>query len=101
MAFLNEQGLERLWAHIVAKLGNKVDKVSGQGLSTNDYTDEEKSKLAGIADGATNIVVDDALLDTSENPVQNKVINEAIVNINTIINIDDTTLKSTLEEVLV
>ncbi len=27
----------------------KVDKVSGKGLSTNDYTTEEKSKLAGIA----------------------------------------------------
>lgn len=26
----------------------KVDKVSGKGLSTNDYTTEEKSKLAGL-----------------------------------------------------
>ena len=30
----------------------KVDKVEGKGLSTNDYTDAEKSKLAGIAAGA-------------------------------------------------
>lgn len=30
----------------------KVDKVTGKGLSTNDYTDDEKSKLAGIAAGA-------------------------------------------------
>lgn len=30
----------------------KVDKVSGKGLSTNDYTTAEKSKLAGIATGA-------------------------------------------------
>lgn len=30
----------------------KVDKVSGKGLSANDYTDAEKSKLAGIAAGA-------------------------------------------------
>lgn len=29
-------------------LGNKVDKVSGKGLSTNDYTIMEKNKLAGI-----------------------------------------------------
>lgn len=36
-----------------AALANKVDKVTGKGLSTNDYTTEEKSKLAGIAEGAT------------------------------------------------
>ncbi len=28
---------------------NKVDKIEGKGLSSNDFTDEEKSKLAGIA----------------------------------------------------
>lgn len=32
--------------------GNKVDKVSGKGLSTNDYTTTEKNKLSGIASGA-------------------------------------------------
>ncbi len=31
----------------------KVDKVAGKGLSESDYTAEEKSKLAGIADEAT------------------------------------------------
>ncbi|MBD5542848.1 MAG: tail fiber domain-containing protein [Lachnospiraceae bacterium] len=30
----------------------KVDKVSGKDLSTNDYTNEEKNKLEGIAEGA-------------------------------------------------
>lgn len=29
-------------------MDGKVDKVDGKGLSTNDYTDEEKQKLAGI-----------------------------------------------------
>ena len=29
-----------------AQVANKVDKVSGKGLSTNDYTNEEKQKLA-------------------------------------------------------
>ena len=33
-------------------LGNKVDKVTGKGLSTNDYTTTEKNKLSGIASGA-------------------------------------------------
>lgn len=37
-----------------AAIGNKVDKISGKGLSTNDYTTEEKTKLAGIAENANN-----------------------------------------------
>ena len=36
------------------KLTNKVDKETGKGLSSNDYTDAEKAKLAGIDDGANN-----------------------------------------------
>ncbi|MEK4196648.1 hypothetical protein NYE44_25085 [Paenibacillus sp. FSL L8-0493] len=35
-------------------INNKVDKVTGKQLSTNDYTASEKTKLAGIATGATN-----------------------------------------------
>lgn len=37
---------------ITDALANKVDKVTGKGLSTNDYTTTEKNKLAGIAEGA-------------------------------------------------
>ena len=33
-------------------LDDKVDKVEGKGLSTNDYTTAEKQKLSGIAAGA-------------------------------------------------
>lgn len=33
-------------------INNKVDKVEGKGLSTNDFTDDEKTKLAGIETGA-------------------------------------------------
>ena len=39
-------------AAMAAAIKGKVDKVSGKGLSANDYTDAEKSKLAGIAAGA-------------------------------------------------
>lgn len=35
-------------------VNGKVDKVTGKQLSTNDYTAAEKTKLAGIAAGATN-----------------------------------------------
>lgn len=33
-------------------INNKVDKIEGKGLSTNDYTTEEKNKLANIEAGA-------------------------------------------------
>lgn len=36
-------------AQVDTSLGNKVDKVSGKGLSTNDYTTTEKNKLAGLS----------------------------------------------------
>ena len=65
---------------ISTALASKVDTVSGKGLSTNDYTTAEKTKLAGIAEGATKTTVDTALSTTSTNPVQNKVIAEALDN---------------------
>lgn len=37
---------------IDAELLKKVEKVAGKGLSTNDYTTIEKTKLSGIATGA-------------------------------------------------
>ena len=37
---------------IKSALDDKVDKISGKGLSTNDYTTAEKDKLSGIASGA-------------------------------------------------
>lgn len=64
---------------------NKVDKISGKGLSTNDYTTAEKNKLAGIAEGANKTIVDSALSSTSTDPVQNKVVNAAINDLNTLI----------------
>lgn len=48
MAFLSYDGLLYLWQKIKALLANKVDKVDGKGLSTNDYTTAEKNKLAGL-----------------------------------------------------
>ena len=42
-------------------LALKVDKVTGKGLSTNDYTTAEKTKLSGIAEGATKVEIDNTL----------------------------------------
>lgn len=43
---------DKIDAEIKSLKDNKVDKVTGKGLSTNDYTTDEKNKLAGIASGA-------------------------------------------------
>lgn len=72
-------------SQISTAIENKIDKVDGKGLSTNDYTTDEKNKLAGIEAGANKTVVDSALSATSTNPVQNKVINTAISNLNTLV----------------
>lgn len=56
--YLDNDGLLYLWQKIknvfASKdaLNDKVDKVTGKGLSTNDYTTDEKNKLNGIQDGA-------------------------------------------------
>ena len=39
---------------IKSSITNKVDKEDGKGLSEADFTNEEKEKLKGIADGANN-----------------------------------------------
>ena len=53
-------GLESRLSNIEAKntqqdtnINNKVDKVTGKGLSSNDYTNAEKSKLANLSTIAT------------------------------------------------
>ena len=50
--------LQAIQATVSTLQRDKVDKVSGKALSTNDYTTYEKNKLAGIAAQAnkTNIV---------------------------------------------
>lgn len=53
-----------------AAITNKVDKIDGKGLSTNDYTDEDKEKLSNIE----NVSVDSELSTTSTNAIQNKAV---------------------------
>ncbi len=52
-------------------LGGKVDKVPGKGLSANDYTDDDRDKLAGIEDGAQandpNTAIDPDYVHTDNN----------------------------------
>lgn len=66
------------WSNLKTLLNNKVDKVSGMGLSQNSFTNADKTKLDGIDAGATKTVVDAALSSTSTNPVQNKAVQAPI-----------------------
>jgi hypothetical protein len=54
MAWLDYDGLLYFWQKIKGKLADKVDKVEGKGLSTNDFSAAYKTKLDGIANGANN-----------------------------------------------
>lgn len=49
---------------ITTALAGKVDTVSGKGLSTEDYTTAEKTKLSGIETGANNYSLPTAAANT-------------------------------------
>lgn len=51
--------LKGLFDNLAAIVDDKVDKVSGKGLSTNDYTNEDKNKLNSISSGAQSNVQSD------------------------------------------
>lgn len=58
-----------------AALAGKVDAEEGKGLSSNDYTDDEKSKLAGIANGAQQNVIEAIQANGVALPVSGKTVN--------------------------
>lgn len=82
MGFINNDGLLYFWQGIKNKLATKVDKETGKGLSTNDYTTAEKDKLAGIAEQANKTVLNNTLTSTSTaealTAAQGKVLKDAI-----------------------
>lgn len=60
--YMSESDLQLLVSLITGELKGKVATETGKGLSTNDYTNEDKSKLAGIAPNATANSTDTYLL---------------------------------------
>lgn len=79
VAVLDDSGwvYYRTPAEIKSDIGaNAVVTTSSNGLMSAS----DKTKLDGIAEGATKITVDTALSSNSTNPVQNKVINSALGN---------------------
>ena len=96
--FLDQEGVKYLWSKIsmedypnndtlVAVLNaideTKQDKIIGKGLSTNDYTTEEKNKLAAIQEGAeANVQADWNVTDeTSDAFIKNKPVPDSTLTI--------------------
>ena len=71
-----------LLAYFKSKLdlifANKVDKESGKGLSSNDYTSNEKTKLAGVAAGAQVNVLEGIQRNGATVTVTNKIANISV-----------------------
>ena len=80
--YLDENGLLYFKNKLDTKFTEKVDKVDGKGLSANDYTTDEKTKLAGIESGANKTTVNNTLTSTSTaealSAAQGKALNDRI-----------------------
>ena len=65
---------------VTDELDLKVDEISGKGLSTEDYTTEEKAKLAGIESEANKTVVVQATGTSEEDVMSQKATTNMIIN---------------------
>lgn len=70
--YLNYDGVAYLWEKVKSIVNEKVDKVDGKGLSSNDYTADEKAKLANIQAGAEVNVNADWNAVTGDSAILNK-----------------------------
>lgn len=80
--YLAKTGLSYFWGRIKTifatktELGDKVDKVAGKGLSTEDYTSAEKTKLTNIqANAQVNAIDSVSVNNTALTPDANKNVN--------------------------
>lgn len=76
--YLDKTGLALVWEKVKNALNLKVDKVDGKGLSTNDYTSAEKTKLSGIATGAQVNVLEGIQKNGTNVTVTNKIANISV-----------------------
>lgn len=76
--YLDKTGLALVWEKIKNLASGKVDKIDGKGLSTNDYTSDEKTKLANIASGAQVNVLEGIQKNGTTVTITNKIANIAV-----------------------
>jgi len=77
----------------VVDISGKVDKITGKGLSTEDYTTTEKTKLSNIEDGAQ-VNADLSPYATNES-VDTKISEIPLPDLSTVLNLDQTTPQTT------
>lgn len=91
--------------YVNTQLNTKVDKITGKGLSTNDYTNDEKNKLANIEPNAeVNIIETVKVNNTALVPDANRSVNviipgptvTAVKDGDKVLSLDNTKLSSTL-----
>lgn len=75
MAFLDDNGLLYFWQKLKTALAGKVDVVSGKGLSTNDYSTADKTKLNNIAAGAEVNVINSVKVNNTAVSITDKTVN--------------------------
>ena len=79
--YLDNDGLLYLWQKIKNvfatkdSLNDKVDKETGKGLSTNDYTTAEKNKLNDVASGAQVNVIETVKVNNTALTPSSKAVN--------------------------
>lgn len=59
----------------LGEIDNKVDKVQGKGLSTNDFSNEDKTKLGNIASGAQVNVLEGIKVNGVAQTISDKYVN--------------------------
>ena len=70
--YLDENGLLYFWQQLKTLFAGKVDKETGKGLSTNDYTTNEQTKLAGIDAGAEVNVIEGVTVNGTDATISSK-----------------------------
>lgn len=73
--YLDDNGLTYYHSKVKGFLADKVDKVEGKGLSTNDYTTAEQTKLSGIASGAQVNVIETVKVNNTALTPSSKAVN--------------------------
>ena len=61
-------------------LDNKVDKVEGKGLSSNDYTDEDKSKLDSLESNESIVIADEVLTESVDHVIYDTDLEDKVFN---------------------
>lgn len=77
-SYLDLNGLRYYNNKINTELADKVDKVDGKGLSKNDYTDADQTKLSGISAGAQVNVIEAISVNGTAQTITSKLVNISV-----------------------